>query len=324
MNVTRFARRRGFTLVELLVVCAIVAVLLSMVLFALRGAAEQARIDRTRAQINKINDLLMTRWEGYRQRPLPYRIPSGTQPQTAAVYRLEVTWELMRMELPERIADVRDPNVKYGLQPALWRSYRSKLVALTGSTPADPTANWTSRYVGAECLYLILSTIRDGDSTALDFFSPNEIKDLDGDGVPEILDGWGRPLGFFRWAPGFTKSNGMPSSIQTGNAAEQPDPFDPLGIYRNANHFALFPLVYSAGPDGRFETDTDGNEYVWGYGLEPGNVQYAGDAMTPQKDPWATMATGPVGGPCDAALMPDEFSKKTWEDNITNHLQVVR
>lgn len=324
MSVTRIARRRGFTLVELLVVCAVIAVLLSMVLFALRGAAEQARVDRTRAQINKINDLLMTRYEGYRQRPLPYRIPAGTPPQTAALTKLQVTWELMRMELPERIADVRDPSGMYGLQPSLWKAYRRKLMALTGSAAADPTASWTDRYSNAECLYLILSTIRDGESTGLDFFSASEIADLDGDNVPEILDGWGRPIAFFRWAPGYTANDAtypINGTLQSGDATVQPDPFDPFGLYKTQNHFALFPLVFSAGPDGRIATDGSGNEYVWGYGLYPGSIQYASTSMSPPKDPWFTMGMG-NGPPIGQGQLEDGY--RTWEDNITNHLQVVR
>src|SRR5690606_31912666 len=129
------------------------------------------------------------------------------------------------------IADVRDPSAKFGLQPSLWNAYRRKLIALTGSTPADPTANWTERYSNAECLYLILSTIRDGDTTGLDFFSPGEIRDLDGDNVPEIVDGWGHPIAFFRWAPGYTANNPthpIAGTLQSGDATVQPDPFDPL------------------------------------------------------------------------------------------------
>lgn len=312
------SRRRGVTLVELMVICAILGVLMGMVLFALQGATETARADRTRAQVVKINDLIMSRWDGYRERPLPYRIPPGTPRNSTAALRLEVTWELMRMELPERVADVRDGSAKFNLQPALWRTYQAKLIALTGAPANDPTSKWSERYVGAECLYLILSTIRDGDSNGLDFFASSEIKDLDGDGVPEILDGWGRPLGFFRWAPGFTAAAGMPSVIQSGDATKQPDPFDPLGVYKSSNHFALFPLIYSAGPDGRFENDTDGKAYVWGYGLQPGSVQYASSTSDPPKTPWVTVSTGAVGGP------QPENGQSTWIDNITNHLTVTR
>jgi type II secretory pathway pseudopilin PulG len=312
----RIQHRRGVTLVELMVICAILGVLMGMVMFALQGANEQARADRTRAEIIKINDLIMQRWDGYRSRPIPYRPAATATLNVRAATRLEVTWELMRMELPERISDVSDTS-KFGIQPALWRAYRAKLVALTGADAANPTSKWSKSYSNSECLYLILSSIRDGDSNGLDSFTPREIGDLDGDKVPEILDGWGRPIGFYRWAPGFTAANKMPTSLQTGDAAKQYDPLDPYQLHSGLNtHFALFPLIYSAGPDGRIENDSDGKPYVWGYGLQDPAVSYGGATS---KDPWYTVTTSPaVGAPMK------EGGYETWLDNITNHLQVVR
>ena len=55
----------------------------------------------------------------------------------------------------------------------------------------------------------------------------------DNDGMPEILDPWGTPIRFLRWAPGFR------SSMQVGDIAASTDgdaglgngdPFDPLKI----------------------------------------------------------------------------------------------
>ncbi len=173
--------RRGVTLVELMVICAILGVLMGMVLFALQGATETARADRTRSQVVKINDLIMSRWEGYRQRPLPVRIPAGTHPGNAAQIRLQATWCLMRLEIPERktdiLADVPANLQAVGMKtPSLLTSYRAKLTALTGGTVADQYPNWSAENQQAECLWLILSTLRDGDSSGLDFFTTSEIK----------------------------------------------------------------------------------------------------------------------------------------------------
>ncbi len=90
--------------------------------------------------------------------------------------------------------------------------------------------------------------------------------------------------------------------MQTGNATAQPDPFDPLKIY--PAHFALFPLVYSAGPDGL-------------YGIEGGSVNYA--AVTPRNDPWFSVTTAPIiGGPA-----VDGGKSNTHLDNLTNHFNVA-
>jgi hypothetical protein len=58
-------------------------------------------------------------------------------------------------------------------------------------------------------LYLILATMKDGDKSALDYFSTDEIGDVDGDGMKEILDGWGQPIAFLRWAPGYAQQPGL-------------------------------------------------------------------------------------------------------------------
>ena len=66
--------------------------------------------------------------------------------------------------------------------------------------------------------------------------------------MPEILDPWGKPIYFLRWAPGFASDLQDPSR-------RAPDPFDPLRIDPRwasddaEKPFALFPLVYSAGRD---------------------------------------------------------------------------
>ena len=54
----------------------------------------------------------------------------------------------------------------------------------------------------AECLYMIVINAC-GDGEAKTLFSESTIGDTDGDGAPEFLDGWGHPISFLRWAPGF-------------------------------------------------------------------------------------------------------------------------
>jgi len=85
---------------------------------------------------------------------------------------------------------------------------------------------WSQEHEGSECLYLILSSIRDGDKNVLDYCDASEIGDTDDDGQREILDGWGTPILFRRWAPGYISENGA-ATTQTSNSAEAPDPFDP-------------------------------------------------------------------------------------------------
>lgn len=293
---------RGFTLAELLIVIAIIGLLSSMALVTLYGVQQDTRERSTRATVTRINEIVMARFESYRTRPVPVRIPPRTPPQTAGELRLLAIRQLMRMELPDRVTDVTDGPVvliagsvqAVMTPPPLWTAYRRRAQGILGPTWAT---TWSTSHQGAECLFMILATYRDGDSTGLDSFSESQIGDVDGDGMPEILDSWGRPIEFLRWAPGYRgypgldqqwgtagvddDSNGIvndsaeagwpgtddvasPSDIQSGNAYMSPDYLDPLKLDYRWNDgdpfndpFALYPLIFSAGRDKQYDLITD-------------------------------------------------------------------
>src|SRR5690606_9033951 len=50
----------------------------------------------------------------------------------------------------------------------------------------------------SECLYLILTEPSLGNSIVADI-DRRFIRDSDGDGLPEFVDAWGKPLRFIRW-----------------------------------------------------------------------------------------------------------------------------
>ncbi len=266
--------RRGFTLIEMATVMVILALLSSAVLFAMYQVQQQSKVARTHSQVAKIHEFIMERYESYQRRPLGIRLPSGFGAQRTAMTRLLATRDMMRMELPDRKTDIIDPPaalvIPISIQPlntvtvrntipALWRAYRRRATTVMQEPP--PWPSWTTQHQGAECLYLILSVMRAGDTTALDFFNEREIGDEDLDGMPEILDGFGRPIQFLRWAPGFVAHKGpdnewevagndddndgttdnfteagwvgsddipSPSFLQSRTAQQAPDYFDPL------------------------------------------------------------------------------------------------
>jgi prepilin-type N-terminal cleavage/methylation domain-containing protein len=247
MILARRPSRRAFTLVELLVVIMIITIMATMVMFAMAGVTEKARIDRTKAQIAKINELIMEKWESYQTRRVQWR--PGAPGITPAQQRLYALRELLRMELPDRIMDVWDDPVSLKTRPALSRAYRTQALKANYWFEPDPNDRENfGTYQDSECLYLILSQMRDGEFSALEFFSENEIGDLDGDGMPEILDAWGTPIGWLRWAPGFVSP--------TRSDVQRSDYFDPgradpryLTDDPTDDPYEIWPLIYSAGPD---------------------------------------------------------------------------
>lgn len=348
LDMERRIYRSGFTLMELLIVMLIITILAALSMVALQGAVEEARADRTRAIVTKIDLLINDRWEGYRTRSLPIRVLPGTRPKSepytdsngngfwdagepeqngngtgdrgAAYFRLMSLRELMRCELPERISDLcnaaelTDLGADNDLDaiatagwpllaglpapPALARSYRRKAALSVNS--GQP---WTMANESSECLYLIVSAMHDGDKNALDFFTPSEIGDTDGDGMREVLDGWGRPIQFLRWAPGFIVENGVVTQQTStynasGTIAAAPDPYDPVREDARPT-YALRPLVFSGGRDGLYDINV-GNP-VYAYTVSP-------------NDPFL----GPlplIGTPMDANGDGD----LSFADNITNH-----
>jgi type II secretory pathway pseudopilin PulG len=287
--------------VEMLIVISIMSIMASAVMFALFGVMEEAKAARTKNQIAKLHVLIMERWESYQTRAVRLPIGASGNARTKAILRLYALRELMRCELPDRITDVNDPPTPIlgtmpptaMAQPSLWRAYRRRVVASVGASwfqntqpPSAAGPYWSFEHEGAECLYLIISNMREGDTNAIDFFRENEIGDVDADGMPEILDGWGNPIAFLRWAPGFATLPGPDgawgvagtdddgdgstdnqteagaigsddiSEIQSRDASISPDPFDLLRLdsrWSDASStndpYALYPLIYSAGPD---------------------------------------------------------------------------
>jgi prepilin-type N-terminal cleavage/methylation domain-containing protein len=288
---------RAFTVIELMVVISIIALLAIMTASALSNAAEQARAQRTRAIIDKIDQLVMEKWDSYRTRSIPYVRTADSR--TTARNRLYALRELQRLELPQCANDIWDnPSYLAGNAiPAVNRGYRRR---------SPPLASWNSANEESECLYLIISAMKDGDKNAIEFFSTSEIGDTDQDGLLEILDGWGTPIIFVRWPAGFTSDATTPAlTHQVANGSIAPDPFDPIkvdprntGSDATKHTYALTPLIFSLGAD-------KSNGII----LTGANFQYS--TKTPPNDPYEATGTDPKIGSIE--------TPSAVVDDITNH-----
>lgn len=160
-----------------------------------------------------------------------------TEAQRSSATRLAALRELMKLEMPDRWSDIIgmqvpqnpawiDPKAAVRINnptrinrfaeeaPVLWSVYlrtynrivpgqppgsEQHINTVTGqpNTRSDLLANQ-----GAECLYLVIMNAT-GDGEARGLFKAADAGDTDGDGALEFLDGWGNPISYLRWAPGF-------------------------------------------------------------------------------------------------------------------------
>jgi prepilin-type N-terminal cleavage/methylation domain-containing protein len=367
--------RRAFTLVELMVVMAIMAILAAAMALAVAGAQEAAQIAKTRSLIARLNALVMQKYESYRTRRLPIAIPgevidpaSGnpipTPPGVSRKVRCDVIRQMMRMEMPERWSDIYDGPIAITLEdPAVppprptYKDPTNGQQSIFMSRPASSQAylsyfnsinvtantafqNDPKAYEGAKCLYLLVTMGLD-EPDVMENFSEGDIADFDHTGCKVFLDAWGNPIQFLRWAPGFT-SPLQPLAPAGGSSAKDQrgtDQTDPTGIYRTltpGGTFALYPLIYSAGPDGYYDTVSGpvhgGPVAPVEENLPPSGavvLSYA-KSTNPSNNPFVSVSDtqdfqdGPIGFP---QVYPTTFPRPVVpvrplgsSDNIHNHL----
>lgn len=270
--------RGGMTLVELLVTLVIISILTSLSMAGLAVARNSARRSKTEATIRKLSEIILPYYEQYETR----RPNVGNASAVAALAngrtyltdaKQTAIRRLMTLELPERVSDFRNAftvsatdiptapplTITYGggggatataiigeVPPAARRYF-----LLTSLRNADGTlqraADGSVSFINAtssELLHLIVTRGPVADPDIIAHFREDEVRDTDGNGLPEFVDGWNRPIAFRRWPVGFAS------------------PMQPIdGSLRNieplvsSNGHRLVPLIFSAGPDGSYDIE---------------------------------------------------------------------
>jgi hypothetical protein len=206
------------------------------------------------------------------------------------------------------------PNAAPDLTPALTINYFRRCQAgwafMKSKTPTPTDEECMAAlqtYASAECLYMIVMS----DPEAAAQFHRDEIGDTDGDSLPEFLDAWGRPIRFLRWPAGFISGNQGDSDLQVGDPTNHHDPFDPNKIDSVA--YALYPLIYSAGPDGKYDINI-GKDNTSGQNLTHSYVAPL-DPYAPDPNNYL------IGQPLDDDVAPTGNPTEHLDhyDNIHNH-----
>ena len=222
------AGRCGFTLVELLLVIAIVTVLSTMALGVMRQAQTDAKISATEARLTQVNAIMEVVMEDYSVRRMPVDLNASLSPPVTRRMlreaRYQVLSELLDSELPRPLYDpslgLYVPNSNRVVSPFFSGPgyvgagnpisnsdpigfYRDD--SFLGNSNAPYSAimqrwqllaqqNPNDLNLPGEYLYQFLYSYDFDGAPAVEVLGAQAIADTDGDQLMEVVDAFGEPL----------------------------------------------------------------------------------------------------------------------------------
>ncbi|MSU80220.1 MAG: type II secretion system protein [Gemmataceae bacterium] len=225
-------RRAGFTLMELLVVIAIIAVLASMVSLGVFAMIGNRTKSNTEANVRVLHKLLQTRWaavvaDAKKETPslMAQGLAGGDLERARVIWikiRLAEAFPINYSEMepdPKKVVNIVNTYIPANKLKPHFVKYRTTITAYPPAPgPTEPSA----------CLLMALRTLQT-DGVSLDDQMKNAVADTDGDGIPELVDGWGRPLAFFRFPWNDAALQAANPAAANSAAAKFSDPADPTG-----------------------------------------------------------------------------------------------
>lgn len=343
---------RAITLIELLITMTIIAIISALIMGTAAAAIENAREKNTQALITKIHTLIMERYSSYETRrvdidpritsavnawaapkagdgPNSYKERNIARGQMLADARLLGIRELMKKEMPDRKADVEHRTLILSQPPPLAKTYHRIVQQLPTGAKLSP----------AECLYMVVMNAT-GDGEARTLFSKQDIGDVNENGLPEFVDGWGNPIGWIRWPAGIVSDLQPLNPDGTRPGENDHDPFD---LFRRDSPTVTAPVIglYPTEPAGqqgiafgqtyrinmwdRMQQASPINSHLYAYRLTPliysagpdgdSAMKFGDEDMRLPLDPYYV---NPDDGFQAGSSSPEQLN--ATKDNITNHL----
>ena len=258
---------QAFTLVELMVVMVIISILASLMLAGLNTATRLSKISRTESTIRKIHEVIMPQYETYTRRRIQTYSPDssdlvagGANMNISAAIALVATRRMQALEMPERWTDVACLNNNTNILQSCngTTTYADRVTPISKRfknifnehqlrLSPQSLLDSTNLEHTAECLWMGVMQGGYADPGIVAHFRDDEFGDTNKNGAREFVDGWGKPINFLRWAPGFF------SRYQSADTSSQShDSFDRRRVDPLATN-NLVPLIYSAGPDDAYD-----------------------------------------------------------------------
>lgn len=236
-----FRRPLGFTLIELLVVIGIVGFLIALSGIVIGNMIGSAKEAATIATIQKVHGQVMERIRG---------LDIALETQVEMRKRIKTPGDrkaLVKQMLPTRIADM----------PALAQIKFLKLPATSTAAQIQTArdafvASSGAENVNSELLYFALTegTVLGEATSAADQFRDSEVKDTNGNGYLEFIDGWGNPLRFYLYPTRLIRPDGWSVSADGMQ----------LASLNQTLITTMLPLL--SGRDISIDPDDPGNGYL--------------------------------------------------------------